>query len=67
MSAKDSILGAPSEIMVLHGRVVAVGVEYAPANAFVWNTRVAGEYLWNWQDGAWGYRVETAVGLRLDR
>lgn len=67
MGAKNPVVKVPSDIMILHARIAAVGMEYAPAKSFVWNTRLAAEYLWNRQDGAWGYRAETAIGLRLGR
>lgn len=68
MGAKDEniTVTAPSEILVLHTRIVAVGMEYAPAPRITWNIRLAGEYLWNRQDAAWGYRAETGLGLRFD-
>lgn len=67
MSASDTSVTVPSGIMVLHGRVFAAGVEYTATKSLVWNTRVAGEHLRNRQDGAWGYRVETGLSLRLDK
>lgn len=67
MRASDTSVTVPSEIMVMHGRVFAAGVEYTATKSLVWNTRVAGEHLRNRQDGTWGYRVETGLSLRLDK